>query len=399
MPTEQALVAILVLLFTVLLTRWLRSGASPAAKNVGVVSEIIIYPLKSARGISVRTAKIGPRGLLFDRQWMVVDGNGAFLSQRRAPKLATIQVELPTSPKSPLCLSAEGAEDIVVPVLSSASDLRGAWEVRGYTQRQVRVWDDKFMAIDQGDEAAIWCSKVLGIENVRLVRLEDDYRRYCDSKYAPSGSHTSLADGFPLLLTSEASLAQVNEKLKARCKPVIPMERFRANLVIKASDTSEAGSLKPFDEDGWGHIKVFPRPTPEEEEDGKTPKPCIFPLVKPEEEEEEEDGKPCIFPVVKPCTRCKMPTIDQSTGLADCVAKPSAADDDEGGGPAAEAEPIATLRTFRTGELLGYTKASWQKEVFFGQNLCLDPNRHPGASISVGNRVSAAPKARKPSWL
>jgi len=73
-----------------------------------------------------------------------------------------------------------------------------------------------------------------------------------------------------------------------------------------------------------------------------------------------------------------------------------ATDDDEGGGPTAAAEPIATLRTFRTGKLLGYTKKNWESEVFFGQNLLVQT---VGSTISVGDAVFAAPKPRTPSWL
>jgi hypothetical protein len=58
--------------------------------------------------------------------------------------------------------------------------------------------------------------------------------------------------------------------------------------------------------------------------------------------------------------------------------------DDEGGGPGAEAEPIATLRTFRTGALLGYRKKGWAKEVFFAQNVVL---RGGGEELAVGNVV------------
>ena len=71
--------------------------------------------------------------------------------------------------------------------------------------------------------------------------------------------------------------------------------------------------------------------------------------------------------------------------------------DDEGGGPAAEAEPTATLRTFRTGSLLGYRKKGWAKDVFFAQNLTIAA-APPGGVVAVGDVVVATPR-RRPSWL
>ena len=105
--------------------------------------------------------------------------------------------------------------------------------------------------------------------------------------------------------------------------------------------------------------------------------------------------------MVKPCARCKIPTIDQATGLPDgrasaCATKGTADDDDEGGGPAAEAEPTATLRTFRTGALLGYVKPGWRSDVFFGQNIV--GRGATGRLLSVGDRVVATPR-RQRGWF
>ena len=101
--------------------------------------------------------------------------------------------------------------------------------------------------------------------------------------------------------------------------------------------------------------------------------------------------------VVKPCARCKMPTIDQKTGVPDgrasAAATVGADNDDEGGGPTAEAEPTATLRTFRTGAVLGFKKKGWKADVFFGQNVVLLGGA-AGATLTVGDVVLAT--ARRP---
>ena len=131
---------------------------SPKAFCAGEVTAIYIYPLKSARGISVKSATLDERGLEFDRLWMAVDDDGTFLSQRRAPKLALIEVSLPKTDADPLQLRAPGARPLSVPVVH---------EVANTPTVSVRCWDDQCDAVDQGDEAAAWLATVLGVRGVR----------------------------------------------------------------------------------------------------------------------------------------------------------------------------------------------------------------------------------------
>ena len=131
---------------------------SPKAFCAGEVTAIYIYPLKSARGISVKSATLDERGLEFDRLWMAVDDDGTFLSQRRAPKLALIEVSLPKTDADPLELRAPGARPLSVPVVH---------EVANTPTVSVRCWDDQCDAVDQGDEAAAWLATVLGVRGVR----------------------------------------------------------------------------------------------------------------------------------------------------------------------------------------------------------------------------------------
>lgn len=351
----------------------------PKTEKVGTVTEIVIFPLKSARGIKVKSATIGPHGLLFDRLWMLVDADGSFLSQRRVPKLATVEVDLPESEDAPLRVRAKGAKPLEVPV------------VRGGATKSVRVWDDRMVADDQGDVAAAWFASVLGLEGCRLMRMSERATRPCDARYTPTHllgvgllgvgatPMTAFSDGFPVLLASEASLADLNARLVARGKRAVPMDRFRPNITV----AGRSPALAPFAEDGWTTVRVG----------------------------EARGSGGCSFAAVKPCSRCKMPTIDQKTGKPDGASaatrrraasparrgeKTRDEDDDEGGGPAAEAEPTTTLATFRSGAWLGYRKREWKAAVFFGQNLvCVS---RPGSALSVGDEVHAAPR-RPPSSL
>ena len=343
---------------------WYASAPKPRA--AGRVTSITIYPLKSARGVSVASAMLDARGFAYDRMWMVVDAHGAFMSQRRAPKLALVEAALPTSPSEPLHLRAPGAAPLDVPVVRQPA-----------LSRSVRVWDDRLVAVDQGEAAATWLAAVLDVEGVRLVRMKDDAVRPASRKYAPRGAQAgSFSDGFPLLLASEASLAELNQRLTSKGKPALPMNRFRPNLVIGSCPASArpSSSPKPFAEDSWLKVAMMPANGPA--------------------------GRTVELGVVKPCSRCKMPTIDQSTGVPDGAASAAATtgnDDDEGGGPAIKAEPTTTLRTFRSGEVLGYKKAGWKQDVFFGQNLVL-LGKAIGATICVGDTVIATPR-RRPGWF
>jgi uncharacterized protein YcbX len=218
------------------------------------LSEIHIYPIKSARGISLSSAHVDRRGLEYDRRWMVVDELGAFLSQRSLPRMALIRVEL--SP-SHLCVGAEGMNELRLPLRPESGD-----------PLRVTVWDDSFEALDTGAEAATWFSKVLS-RPCRLVYMNDETERFVNPIYAPEKTIVSFADAFPFLLISQASLDDLN----ARLADPVPMNRFRPNLVVEGSNA--------YDEDTWANVRIGA----------------------------------LSFRIAKPCSRCAVPTVDQETGL------------------------------------------------------------------------------------
>jgi len=219
-----------------------------------ILSAIYIYPVKSCRGISLASARLDARGLEHDRNWMVVNAEGRFLTQRQLPRLALVETALepkflrliaPNLPELRLSLSGRVGEEV-----------------------DVTVWRDHCRAIDQGDEAAEWFSTFLGV-TCRLVRMGEGFIRPVDPNYAPEDEQVNFADGFPLLMISEASLADLN----TRCSDPLPMNRFRPNLVVSGCE--------PFAEDTWHTVGI-----------GKV-----------------------TFDVVKSCTRCIITTIDQTTGM------------------------------------------------------------------------------------
>ncbi len=242
------------------------------------VSGLFLYPIKSCRGIALEQVTVTPKGFAYDREFMLVDGQGKFLTQRQYPRLATIQVSLhPTH----LQLAARNYNQFTLPLTLTG------------IEKPVTVWRDRAIALDQGDQVAEWFQGVLGLDqSVRLVRQSPDHPRLVDPNFRPRPDNTvSFADGFPILVTNTASLADLNQRIQANQGQPVGMDRFRPNLVI---DTDQ-----PFAESDWKGLQIAQ----------------------------------VTLDLVKPCSRCIVITTDQHTG--DRLA---------GSGLA---EPLATLSQFR----------------------------------------------------
>lgn len=231
------------------------------------LSDLVIYPIKSCGGISVREATITPAGLMtdyiYDREWMVIDEDGDFLTQREYPRMAQI---VPRIKADTLELRAPGMLRLDIPL-----DLPAPEHAR---VRQVRVWDDIVPAYDSDEVAATWFSNAIG-RPCRLVRFHPDAKRRADAKWVGDREVPTLfSDGYPVLIISTASLDELNRRLMENGRQALPMNRFRPNLVI--SDTL------PHEEDMADTLTL----------NGAVLKP------------------------VKPCTRCSIPSVDQMTGQA-----------------------------------------------------------------------------------
>ena len=218
------------------------------------LTAIHLYPVKSLSGLDLTHAKLDSFGLEHDRRWMVVDPEGRFLSQRSLPRMALIQVAVDDQGIS---LSAPGI-----------SPLRVSKPSERDPRVSVEVWRDRCEATPAGEPADAWLSQFLGVD-CKLVHMADDVRRQVDQRYAKPEHHTSFADGFPLLLISEASLEELNSRLH---EPVT-MKRFRPNLVVTG--------CSPYEEDQWSSIKIGSM----------------------------------VLQLVKPCSRCAITTVDPLTGI------------------------------------------------------------------------------------
>lgn len=190
---------------------------------------IRIYPVKSLGGIEVESAVVEGPGLRDDRRWMVVDPDGLFLTRREVPAMFGVSVE----PEGEgFRLAAGGRGSAWIPCEAAPGE-----EVR------VRIWKDEVVAVGGPSEVDAWVSEALG-RRCRLVHLPSVARRAVDSRYGQPGDTVSFADGYPLLLASESSLADVERRVG---RP-LSMDRFRPNLVVKGAP--------PFAEDAWDRLSV-----------------------------------------------------------------------------------------------------------------------------------------------
>lgn len=198
--------------------------------SVILVTALNVYPVKSCAGTSLQLARLDARGIMHDREFMVVDTFGEFLTQREAPRLALIR---PARTDDLLELSAPGMRPLrIEPVVEGEP-------------RSARLWRDHVEVLDQGQPVAAWLSEFLGMP-CRLVRQADNDMRRVDSAYATGpGDQVNLADGYPLLLISEESLKDLNRRL---AEP-LPMNRFRPNIVVR-------GTGEAFAEDDWSRIRI-----------------------------------------------------------------------------------------------------------------------------------------------
>lgn len=197
--------------------------------NTFILSGIFIYPVKSLAGIRVSDWDIVETGLKYDRQWMLIDENGQFLTQRTLPKMVLIQTRLTDSE---LILSAAGFSDFHLPLESN----NGA-------NIQCTVWDDNCNAKHVSKKVDLWLSEVLQTD-CRLVYMPNEAKRGVDLDYATDKDCVTFPDAFPFLIISENSLNALNAELK---EPV-EMARFRPNLVISGCDA--------YAEDFWREIKI-----------------------------------------------------------------------------------------------------------------------------------------------
>jgi uncharacterized protein len=233
------------------------------------IAELWIYPIKGCAGTRLDAVQALPTGLAHDRCMMVVDaGTGRFITQRSHAKMALIQ---PIIEAGTLHLRGLEQTPLSLPLQS------------GTMAKTVTVWGDTLSAVDMGDAAAAWFSQALGsgahAVSLRLVRF-DPLQHRAVKRYAQQGH--LFADGYPYLVLSKASVHALNERLIAKGEQAVGVDRFRANIIIDAVDAHTEDYAASLHHSSGAALRL-----------------------------------------AAPCTRCQVPTIDQTTGISNPQHEPT----------------------------------------------------------------------------
>jgi hypothetical protein len=239
-----------------------------SAKQPTTLSQINVFPVKSIAGICLSNAWVEKQGLAFDRRFMLALPDGSMVTARKHPQMV----------KATAALTAKG----LVLYYEDRDPLKLNYADFDMQEADATVWKDSFTAYTTTNEANRWFSEILD-QPVQLLFTGEQSNRVREKV----GHNVSFADGYPLLLISEASMGELNR----RSSENHVMAQFRPNLVVAGDE--------PFIEDGWKRIRI-----------GEVE-----------------------FEVVKPCERCILTTVDTEKG-AFRVSK----------------EPLRTLLTFRANE-------------------------------------------------
>ncbi len=233
--------------------------------SVIAVTGLNTYPIKSCAGVRLSEARITRRGLEHDRDYMIVDDDGSFLSQRQIPEMALI---VPTIGANAISLAAPGMPPAEVPLQLQREDARlvdatvhGKPVVGQVVDEDLNDWFTRFLPPYRENR------------RYRLLRVVDEEPRFISPGYQrpETSNEVGFADGHSILLASEPSLARLNTEMG---EPV-PMNRFRPNVVVDGPD------LESYDEDFWTQLEI---------------------------------GAMGAF-VVKACDRCAIPDVDQATAV------------------------------------------------------------------------------------
>lgn len=217
------------------------------------LSQIWIYPVKSLSGISLQSARVHPKGLAYDRRWMLIDGHGNCMTQRKYPHMARFKISLDAD----ILTTHYERDQIIIPLSPIPKML----------PLRAQIWDDIIEVQEVSPLISKWFTERLG--NIcQLVYFPEKNLRPVEAPYAINNDQVNLADSLPFLIVGQGSLDDLNDRLDV----AVPINRFRPNLVFTGG--------KPYEEDFWGEFTI-----------GENR-----------------------FLGVKPCARCVLTTVNHETG-------------------------------------------------------------------------------------
>jgi uncharacterized protein YcbX len=193
------------------------------------IESLFVYPVKSLAGIALQSAIITPRGLENDRNFMLTTSDYRFITQRTHPRLTSFSVELD---ETLIRVSHPEAGSVEFPAEPPATGTLAAV-----------VWDDTVAVSNVSRQADQFFSDALG-ESIHLVGMPAASHRQVDPVYAKEGDAVSFADGYPVLVLGSASIDELN----SRTTEPVPINRFRANVIV--------GGSQAWEEDSWTEVRI-----------------------------------------------------------------------------------------------------------------------------------------------
>lgn len=231
------------------------------------VSQIVQYPIKSCKGNSLNKTQVTPRGMTLDRRWAIFDKEGKCLTGRDFPQLMDLRCE-PTEQKLNVYVEDEKVFD--VPLKQNTEE-----------EKELKIFSYDVKGSPIHPQVNQWVSNFLNTESELVFQQERTFRPVLEKHGGATGDKVSFADQCPLLLTTEASLIDLNKRLN---RP-IGMERFRPNLVIKGTQA--------YEEENWSIIQI-----------GE----CVFRIS--------QSCQRCVFTTIDPVTKTKDPNQEPLRTLA-----------------------------------------------------------------------------------
>jgi len=268
------------------------------------ITELRIYPIKSCRGISIQKSYLTRQGLDLDRRWMFVDAETMkFITIRDISEMTLIDTSLDASSTNLTISIRSTPHSITIPARPSPE-----WLSSNTTISQVNIWDYETDGYIYSDSINFIFTEFFS-KPVKLV-YKGPTPRIVRGNGAPEilgrEESTNFPDVMPLLIANEASLRELNERLKGKGHDEIGVERFRPNIIVKGGEDStgltKGGLPSAWTEDSWKTVRILP---PGEQKTGIAQ--SIF----------GGGDKPLEIDVQARCARCQVPNVDPDTAEKD----------------------------------------------------------------------------------
>ena len=264
-----------------------------ASNKISAITDIRIYPIKSCRGISLPSTILTPSGLTFDRRWMFVDAKHKFLTIRQKSQMTLINTAIdPDSEQLVITIGSDKDKQVKVPLHPNQE-----WLDENAKQIIVDIWEYETEAYAYTDPFLLSIFKEFFGQKVHLVMKDPHYPRICggngSKKELGREATVNFPDVLPILIASESSLSELNERLTKQGQREITYERFRPNIIIKGGE--------PWTEDSWKKVRI----------NGSDKWASTFSggyLCNPDAID---------IDVVARCARCQVPNVDPATAEKD----------------------------------------------------------------------------------